>query len=57
MGLDFYCYMPTRIIFGAGSLNELADTPHLPGEHPYGHTGIGCDEKADALPIYENNYG
>lgn len=32
MGLDFHCCMPARIIIGAGSPNELADTPHLPGE-------------------------
>jgi alcohol dehydrogenase len=32
MNLDFSYYMPTRIIFGCGKLNELKKTPHLPGK-------------------------
>jgi alcohol dehydrogenase len=32
MNLSFNYYMPTRIIFGAGKLNELAKTPFLPGK-------------------------
>lgn len=32
MNLDFSYYMPTRIIFGCGKLNELKTTPYLPGE-------------------------
>lgn len=32
MNLDFSYYMPTRIIFGCGKLNELKTTPHLPGK-------------------------
>jgi len=31
MNLDFSYYMPTRIIFGCGKLNELKTTPYLPG--------------------------
>lgn len=27
---DFQCFLPTRILFGAGCLNELATTPGLP---------------------------
>lgn len=33
MNLDFSYYMPTRIIFGCGKLNELKTTPHLPGKN------------------------
>ena len=33
MNLDFSYYMPTRIIFGRGKLNELKTTPHLPGKN------------------------
>ncbi|MHC4534293.1 MAG: iron-containing alcohol dehydrogenase [Planctomycetota bacterium] len=32
MNLDFSYYMPTRIIFGCGKLNELKTTPYLPGK-------------------------
>lgn len=32
MKLDFSYYMPTRIIFGCGKLNELKTTPYLPGK-------------------------
>ncbi|OHB79027.1 MAG: alcohol dehydrogenase [Planctomycetes bacterium RBG_16_55_9] len=32
MNLSFSCYMPTRILFGCGKLNELATTPYLPGK-------------------------
>lgn len=31
MKSDFTYYMPTRVIFGPGKLNELATTPYLPG--------------------------
>ncbi len=31
MQTDFMFYMPTKILFGAGKLNELARTPFLPG--------------------------
>jgi alcohol dehydrogenase len=31
MDFDFGYYMPTRILFGCGKLNELATTPFLPG--------------------------
>ena len=32
MKLKFNYYMPTRIIFGAGELSKLANTPYLPGK-------------------------
>ena len=32
MNLDFSYYMPTRIIFGCGKLNELKTTTYLPGK-------------------------
>jgi alcohol dehydrogenase len=32
MNLDFNFYMPTRILFGAGKLNELSTLPYLPGK-------------------------
>jgi len=32
MNLAFTYYMPTRLIFGAGTLKELAKTPFLPGQ-------------------------
>jgi alcohol dehydrogenase len=32
MNLDFSYYMPTRIIFGCGKLNEIKTTPYLPGK-------------------------
>ncbi len=32
MNLDFNFYMPTRILFGAGKLNELAKVSYLPGK-------------------------
>jgi alcohol dehydrogenase len=32
MNLDFSYYMPTRIIFGCGKLNELKTTLYLPGK-------------------------
>jgi alcohol dehydrogenase len=32
MNLDFSYYMPTRIIFGCGKLNELKTTPYIPGK-------------------------
>jgi len=32
MNLDFSYYMPTRIIFGCGKLNELKTMPYLPGK-------------------------
>jgi len=32
MNLDFTFYIPTRIIFGCGKLNELRRTPYLPGK-------------------------
>lgn len=32
MKLDFTFYIPTRIIFGCGKLNELRTTPYLPGK-------------------------
>ncbi|MEJ2701354.1 MAG: iron-containing alcohol dehydrogenase [Sedimentisphaerales bacterium] len=32
MNLDFSYYMPTRILFGCGKLNELETTPYLPGK-------------------------
>ncbi|MHC4111032.1 MAG: iron-containing alcohol dehydrogenase, partial [Planctomycetota bacterium] len=32
MNLDFSYYMPTRIIFGCGKLNELITTTYLPGK-------------------------
>ncbi len=32
MNLDFSYYMPTRILFGCGRLNELKTTPYLPGK-------------------------
>ena len=32
MKLKFIYYMPTRIIFGAGELSKLANTPYLPGK-------------------------
>ncbi|MHC4643542.1 MAG: iron-containing alcohol dehydrogenase, partial [Planctomycetota bacterium] len=32
MNLDFSYFMPTRIIFGCGKLNELKTTPYLPGK-------------------------
>jgi len=32
MNLDFTYYMPTRILFGCGKLNELKTTPYLPGK-------------------------
>ena len=32
MNLNFTYYMPTRLIFGAGTLKELAETPFLPGK-------------------------
>lgn len=31
MNLNFSYYMPTRILFGCGKLNELGTTPYLPG--------------------------
>jgi len=31
MNLNFTCYMPTRILFGCGKLNDLRTTPFLPG--------------------------
>jgi len=31
MNLDFSYFMPARIIFGCGKLEELETTPHLPG--------------------------
>jgi alcohol dehydrogenase len=32
MKLDFNYFIPTRILFGAGKLKQLAKTPHLPGK-------------------------
>ncbi|MBN2313901.1 MAG: iron-containing alcohol dehydrogenase [Sedimentisphaerales bacterium] len=32
MNLNFSYYMPTRILFGCGKLNELGTTPYLPGK-------------------------
>ncbi|MEN6428112.1 MAG: iron-containing alcohol dehydrogenase [Phycisphaerales bacterium] len=32
MNLDFSLYMPTRILFGCGKLQELGTTPFLPGK-------------------------
>jgi alcohol dehydrogenase len=32
MNLSFSYYMPTRILFGCGKLNELKTTPYLPGK-------------------------
>jgi alcohol dehydrogenase len=32
MNLTFNYYMPTRILFGAGSLKEIGSTPYLPGK-------------------------
>jgi len=32
MNLTFNLYMPTRILFGCGQLNELGTTPFLPGK-------------------------
>jgi alcohol dehydrogenase len=32
MNLNFSFYMPTRILFGCGKLNELGTTPYLPGK-------------------------
>jgi len=32
MNLNFTFYIPTRIIFGCGKLNELKTTPYLPGK-------------------------
>ncbi len=32
MNMSFSYYMPTRILFGCGKLNELRTTPHLPGK-------------------------
>lgn len=32
--MQFNYYMPTRILFGAGRLKELATTPYLPGKKP-----------------------
>lgn len=32
MNLDFCFYLPTRIIFGAGRLKDLATTRHIPGK-------------------------
>ena len=32
MNLNFTYYMPTRLVFGAGTLKELAETPFLPGK-------------------------
>jgi alcohol dehydrogenase len=32
MNLDFNFFMPTRILFGAGKLNELATLSYLPGK-------------------------
>jgi alcohol dehydrogenase len=32
MNLNFNFYIPTRILFGAGKLNELATIPYLPGK-------------------------
>ncbi len=40
--MNFNFYMPTRILFGPGTLRELATTPHLPGKKALvviGHTG------------------
>jgi len=40
--MKFNYFMPTRIIFGPGTLKELATTPHLPGKKALvviGHTG------------------
>jgi len=42
MNTNFNYYMPTRILFGAGKLQELAKTEYLPGKKPLvviGHTG------------------
>lgn len=32
MNFNFMLYMPTRLVFGAGKISELAETPYLPGK-------------------------
>ena len=61
MNLNFTYYMPTRLLFGTGTLKELAQTPFLPGKKALiviGAAGAmrkhGYLEKITAL-LAENN--
>ncbi len=45
MHMTFDYYMPTRILFGAGRLRELATTPYLPGKKALIVTSAGTSMK------------